>query len=267
MIYSNLHTHSTFSDGVNTVEEIVSAALAQNFVSIGFSDHSFTEFDTRYCMRPPVMPAYFREIKRVAKKYEGLIEVYTGLELDGYSGPIEREKYDYIIGDCHYIYAGGGYHSVDHAKDEQWEAIDAYFGGDTLAYAKAYYETYVARQQITKPDILGHFDIPVLHGYMPEDDPRYIKAATDALIAALEVTPVLEVNSGAIAKKKRSVPYPDVFLLKEALAHGAKLMLSSDSHKIENLHFHFDEMAALLKSIGCREIVIFKDHGFKEVGI
>ena len=40
MRFSNLHTHSTFSDGKNTPEEIVLSAIEKNFLSIGFSDHS-----------------------------------------------------------------------------------------------------------------------------------------------------------------------------------------------------------------------------------
>lgn len=267
MRYSNLHTHTTFSDGVNTIEENVLSAIDKNFISIGISDHSYTAFDTRYCIRPVNIPAYHREIRRVAEKYKDQIEVYVGLEYDGYTELEDRDLYDYVIGDCHYIKVDGSYHSVDHDKDEQWDTIEKYFNGDTLAYAKKYFETYVERQQLHKPDILGHFDIPVLYGYMEEDNPIYRNMATEALIASLEVTPILELNNGAIAKKRRTEPYPHTFLLKEALAHGAKVVLSSDAHKVENQCFHFDESLQLLSSLGYKEIVIYRNHQFEEVGI
>ena len=45
MRYSDLHTHTVFSDGANTMEEMVRAAVERNFVSIGISDHSYTAFD------------------------------------------------------------------------------------------------------------------------------------------------------------------------------------------------------------------------------
>ena len=45
MRYVNLHNHSTFSDGRHTPEEIVLAAIEKNMLGIGFSDHSYTDFD------------------------------------------------------------------------------------------------------------------------------------------------------------------------------------------------------------------------------
>ena len=40
MIRSNYHTHTVFSDGANTPEEMVLAAIDLGLESIGFSDHS-----------------------------------------------------------------------------------------------------------------------------------------------------------------------------------------------------------------------------------
>ena len=50
---SNLHTHSTFCDGVNTPEEIVKSAVERGFSSVGFSGHGYTDFDLCYCMKNP----------------------------------------------------------------------------------------------------------------------------------------------------------------------------------------------------------------------
>ena len=267
MSYSNLHTHTVFSDGVNTPEEMVLAALEQGFVSLGFSDHSYTSFDTSYCIREEAYPAYFRETKRLARKYEGQIEICTGLEWDGFSKIPNRESFDYLIGDCHYVRVGEAYYSIDHDETDHKNTIRTQFGGDPLALARAYFDTYVDCQRKNRPDILGHFDLPALYGCMPEESPAYREMALEALLASLEVTPIVEVNTGAIAKKRRREPYPAVFLLKEALAHGAKFVLSSDAHKTENLHVFHDEMKELLRSLGCREIVQLRNHRFEEVGI
>ena len=37
----NLHTHSTFDDGKNTIEETVLSAIEKGFDSIGFSGHAY----------------------------------------------------------------------------------------------------------------------------------------------------------------------------------------------------------------------------------
>lgn len=267
MNYSNLHTHTTFSDGVNTIEENVLSAIEKGFISIGISDHSYTTFDLRYCMRPVIIAPYIREIRRVREKYKDQIEVYAGLEYDGYTELTNREDYDYLIGDCHYVKTFDGYHSVDHAKDEQWAAIEKYFNSDPIAYSKAYFETYVACTQQHKPDILGHFDLSAKFGFVNEEDPVYKKLSTEALLAAMEVTPIVEMNTGAISRKVRMQPYPSIDLLKEIHAHHGMINLSSDSHQKENLDFYFDECVELLKEIGFRSVVMLHKGQFEEFPI
>ena len=60
---TNLHTHTTFSDGKNTPEEIVLTALEQGFCSIGFSDHAYTSYDISYCMNDE--KGYIKEVRRL----------------------------------------------------------------------------------------------------------------------------------------------------------------------------------------------------------
>ena len=85
MRYSDLHVHTTFSDGIHTPEEIVQEAIRRNFLSIGISDHSFTDFDQRYCIKKEALADYHAEIRRVREQYADQIEVYAGLEYDGYT--------------------------------------------------------------------------------------------------------------------------------------------------------------------------------------
>ena len=42
MIRQNLHTHCTYCDGKNTLEEMVLAAIDKGFSSLGFSSHCFS---------------------------------------------------------------------------------------------------------------------------------------------------------------------------------------------------------------------------------
>ena len=267
MRYSNLHAHTIFSDGVHTPEENILSAIEKNMVSLGFSDHSFTSFDRRYCMRKVNIPAYIREIRRLQKKYEGQIEIYLGMELDGFSDIEDRELYDYLIGDCHYIRIGDRCFSVDHARAEQLEAISEHFGGNSIAYSRAYFDTYTACTKKVKPDILGHFDLCAKFGYIDETSTQYQRYAVEALLACLEVTPFIEMNTGAISRKIRTTPYPAVFLLKEILAHHGSIVLNSDSHNADHLDFYFDQSIELLKSVGFKSIAQLRGGSMTEVGI
>ena len=92
---TNYHTHSTFSDGKNTPEEIVCYAIEIGMTSIGFSDHCHTPFDTRYCMNDT--SGYIREINRLKKVYGDKIQIYLGIEEDAHCCT-NQQNFDYIIG-------------------------------------------------------------------------------------------------------------------------------------------------------------------------
>ena len=51
MRYSNLHTHTSFSDGKADMDAFIREAQEKNMLSIGFSDHSYTPCDLTYCMK------------------------------------------------------------------------------------------------------------------------------------------------------------------------------------------------------------------------
>ena len=266
MIY-DLHTHTVFSDGSHTMEEMVRAALERNFESIGFSDHSYTPFDLTYCMPIRRLEEYHAEIRRLKEQYAWVIDVYAGLECDGYTVLTDRERYDYVIGDCHYIRLGERYFSVDHDRDDHRKTIEDWFGGDSLAYARAYFDTYVERMRICRPDILGHFDLAAKYGMMDEENPAYRRPATDALMTCLEVTPIVEMNSGAVARGLRREMYPNRFLLREILFNGGKILLSGDAHSCDKLGFAFDAALEVLREIGFRSVVMLRSGGFEDVGI
>ena len=86
MNIQNLHTHTTYCDGVDTPEDMIIAALAKGFDSIGFSGHSFMDYsDYLGCDDKTV--EYRKEILRFKKKYEDKIKIYLGLEGDMYYLP------------------------------------------------------------------------------------------------------------------------------------------------------------------------------------
>jgi len=266
MIKSNLHTHTTYSDGANSVEENILKAIEKGFVSIGFSDHSYTEFDSTYCIKKEAEEKYRQEVYALRDKYRDKIEVYCGLELDGYS-EIDREKYDYFICSCHYVKVDGNFYSVDHCLDGHKMLLGEFFGSDSNRFAKVYYNTMTERVQLHKPDIIGHFDLVSKFGFMKEESEEYRRTALESLVSCLEVTPVIEINNGSVSRGIRSVPYPAPYFLPEIKLHGGKILISTDSHKMCNLDFDFEDTVELLKTYGFKSIVILKNGKFCEVGI
>ena len=68
---SNYHTHTVYCDGNDTPEALVLEAIRLGCPSIGFSGHSFTEFDQSYCMSRERTEEYKREVRALKEKYRG----------------------------------------------------------------------------------------------------------------------------------------------------------------------------------------------------
>lgn len=267
MRYSNMHTHTNYSDGAHSIEDNIKAAISSSMISLGISDHCYTYFDTSYCVQADKLEEYKREVRRLKELYKDKIEIYLGIELDGFARLPDRADYDYIIGDCHYVETPDGYRAIDLAKEDFISLVNDYFGGDAVAMAQSYYASYAKCIREMRPELLGHIDLCTKYSLVDESDPRYVKAATEALVSSLEVVPFIELNSGAISRGYRRDPYPAVFLLDEIKAHGGKIVLSSDSHDANNLTFWFDEAVELLKSRGIDSIAVYKGGSFEEMGI
>ena len=88
-----------------------------------------------------------------------------------------------------------------------------------------------------------------------------------ALCDVLTKDSLVEMNTGAISRGYRKIPYPAPFLLREIKERGGRMILSSDSHDKSTLTFYFDECLALLRDNGFNSIVTYADGRFQEIGI
>lgn len=292
MQYSNLHTHSVFSDGKHSIEENIQSAIKKDMISIGFSDHSFTYCDSSYCMKADRYEQYLKEIADMKEKYKGKISVYSGLELDYYSVftdvPVmakilengkpdseyviaDQDKitlpstdcFDYLIASVHYIIKNGLCYPIDHSAEQQKSCINNAFDGDLLAMAQCYFDMLCEHVERVRPAIVGHFDVLTKFSLMPEKDIRYREIACRALKRILRTCKQIEINTGAISRGWRFVPYPNRYLLETILACQGEIVLGSDSHHKDHLEFYFDEAVNLLKDIGFDHISVFNGDGFE----
>ena len=79
--------------------------------------------------------------------------------------------------------------------------------------------------------------------------------------------PLFEVNTGAISRGYRSIPYPQIEFLKEFKECGFGAVITSDCHDKNFLDCQFNEARELLISAGFKSIFILTKDGFKEVAI
>lgn len=76
----DLHTHSGYSDGKNTMEENIVSAIEKGLVKIGITDHAYRH--TAYGVKRHALDGYLKNAMDLKKAYRKEIEVLVGLEFD-----------------------------------------------------------------------------------------------------------------------------------------------------------------------------------------
>lgn len=258
----NLHTHTTYCDGKDTIEEMILAACEKGFRSIGFSSHSFM-YGRK--LRQQELEDYKQEITMLKKKYVDMIEVFCGLECE-MCGDTDLSGYDYLIGAVHYLPLDNEFIGFDRSAQEVQTIIQQYFGGNGMAYAKAYYQQLSQLPQHGPFDIIAHFDIITKHCESVQFFDRSLKEYQWAAIEAAEQLagkiPYFEVNTGAMSRGYRTSPYPDMFLLKELKRLGFGAIISTDCHDSRFLDYGYQEAVGVLKECGFKEQFILTKDGF-----
>ena len=261
---TNYHTHTSYCDGKSGPEETVLEAVSLGMTELGFSGHSYTSFDESYCMSKEGTARYFDEINLLKEKYAGRIKIFCGLERDFFADPDDLD-WDFVIGSCHYIKKDGEFFPVDETRGILTDACERLYGGDMYALISDYYEEEAAVREKTGCDIVGHFDLITKFNedgsLFDENDPRYAAswhAALDRIVQGGE-TPVFEINTGAMSRGYRSVPYPSSAILSELSSRGASVILSSDSHEKNTLLYGFDDAYRIARDAGLSPVTRIGD--------
>ena len=261
MMLSSYHTHSIYSDGKNTLEEMVLSAIENGCEEIGFSDHAPMIFDCSWSMDAEKVEQYKNEVLYLREKYKDKIRVYLGIEQDYYSIP--AQGYDYVLGSVHYVLKNGEYPPCDESGDVMRCFVDKHYGGDVYAYCEDYFKLVKDIYKKTKCQIIGHFDlITKFNEKLPMIDinhPRYVKAIDDALSELFKSDAIFEVNTGAISRGYRTSSYPDDNTLDKIAKSGRSFVITSDTHNVGTVVSNFKEEMERLDKKGYKYIKSLKE--------
>lgn len=217
----DLHTHTKFSDGDATVEDIIQVANKKGY-KVGISDHAF-------CTKMTTM----KSIEDYLEKLERY-NVYKGVEsnIGDYTKWSDKvvSKLDYVIASVHTFEQDGervwlspyfGYRSGHKSTyNKQYKSIDSrYFLEETLKLI----ENTLKR---TRVDILGHST--VLPFYEDLKDTTYIQQWEDAVLTLCEKYNVAVEISGLWKE-------PGENYIKKAMEKGLMFSVGSDCHKLNEI--------------------------------
>jgi histidinol-phosphatase (PHP family) len=255
MTIANYHTHTKWSDGSGTVQEMIEAARRAGLKELGISDHfALTTGDpVTWALPPESLDAYVAEIQQ-AQVDNKEIAVRLGLEVDYYPETIDhaRERlsshaFDFLIGSVHSV---DGF-SIDYSA-QPWQAISQELRDEMW---RSYWRLLRATAQTGIFDIIGHFDLPKKFNFFPSAD-----LTGDALLALDAIAAAdmaIEMNTSGWDRPVAEA-YPSLFYLKEANRRRIPLMINSDAHSPGEVARHFDRGLEWAVAAGYTELVRFK---------
>lgn len=265
-IKSNLHTHSVFCDGKNTLEENVISAIQKGIKVLGFTSHSLYPFWLEGNLSPEDIAGYCTKIHFLQKKYEGQITIRLAFEADyipGITFP-RHEVYknfrpDYLIGSVHFIYQRDGIFGVDNTPQIWKDGIDRYYDGKVRNAICDYFA--LEKEMLEKGDfeLLGHPDLVrkfnEKYPLFDEEEDWYKNELKEMAKVIAKSGRACEINTGAISRNWLTKPYPSFFFLSLLHNEGVPVAVTADAHSSENLDCKFDEALLLAKNAGYTEII------------
>lgn len=268
-LLSNAHTHTTFCDGRNTVQEMAEAAIERGFISLGFSIHGWTPYEiTPLSLEKEAR--YRAEVHRVAALYRDRIEIICGIERDAaYERSIDG--FDYHIDSVHFFPYAGEMLQVDYRAEILQDDVNRLFGGDYYAYCREYYRKVCTTCEASSAAFLGHIDLVTKFNEggrrFDESDPRYVRAAFEAAECAVRRGLPVEINTGAISRGYRTAPYPNPALLRHIHDIGGEIIINSDAHAADAIDCAFPQALELAKACGFKTMLRIRSAGFEEIPI
>lgn len=261
MLKQNLHTHTAFCDGKNSVNELVEEAIKKNFTSLGFSGHGETISKEVSKMSAKAIQDYKQAVILAKQKYQNKIELFLGVEAD-VDGKRYLNEFDYVIGSCHTL---KGY-AIDSSEKKFLKLYQDIYQGDFYRLVEDYCKKIEVLANFPEVNIIGHLDIYGKYNesekYFQFSDLKYLKRIYQLVDLLVAKGKIIEVNTGAIARGRRSLPYPHPLILQYMASKKAKIILNSDCHQKELLDCGYEKCLALLKELGFKEIFVLTSKGF-----
>jgi histidinol-phosphatase (PHP family) len=233
------------ADRPMTVENIL--AYCEVAARKGIRQMGITEHD-RYL--DDIDLAAFREARELSQD----VALRLGIEIDFVPG--EEVRMDRFAAALPYDYVIGSVHRVDGEEVDRQSDMQIYERYETYDLYEAYYSNVRKAALSGRFDVLGHPDLIKIFRRFPERDITGMLEETADAVAESGV--VVDVNSAGLRKPVGEV-YPSRVLLEMFYRRGVPIVLSSDAHASEEVGMGYGESLRLVRGVGYREVVTFKD--------
>lgn len=255
----NLHSHTQYCDGHNTLREMVAAAAEQEFRIWGVSPHSPICVESNCNMSRESVPAYLEECEELRQESADILTLLTGMEVDFISadfGPhidyFQRLPLDYRIGSVHFVPNQDGIPLDCDGKAERFgQYLKDGFQGDLRYVVEKFFEQELTMLERGGFEILGHFD--KIAGNASVYDPQiesygwYQAMIDDVISHAASSGCIVEINTKALDTRHRF--HPEGSIWPRLKAAGLPLAVNSDAHYSDRLNAGRQEAFEILSKL------------------
>ena len=260
---TSYHVHSIFSDGSDTIREIVRAAAEAGLDEIGVSDHYVFLPDGRavdWSMPLDALPRYIEEIRAASDEFRDRVTVRYGVEADylpetadALAQTIAAHPFDYVIGSVHFV---DGF-PIDESP-EFWQALSEAERNDII---RAYWARIARMADSGLFDFAGHLDLYKKFGHLPTVDMSAdIAAALDAIARSGMAA---ELNTAGWFKPDIMEAYPSPAIVRECFARGIPMLVTADAHTASGLTTAYDRGRRALIEAGYTVTPVFEKRRMK----
>ena len=193
--YGDVHVHTDYTDGKNTIREYCQKALQNNIEAIAFTEHVRRNLKYNF-------DNFLLDIERARREFPQLV-MSSGCEVKVLNTKGELDVTESVLKQCEIVV--GVFHSFKHQDKRSY-----------LAALKA-----MLRNSIV--DIWGH---PTL--FLNKNQ---IKLAEDEIKGIIDIC----VEEDVFIERNLKYDLPDANFMELAVKRGAKFVIGSDAHSIDEL--------------------------------
>ncbi|HEV7584864.1 MAG TPA: histidinol-phosphatase [Solirubrobacteraceae bacterium] len=238
------------------VERYREVASERGIAELGVSEHVYR---FRQALEVWQHPFWQRYAKDDLDDYCAFVREETDLRLgieadfvpggeDRMANLLEARDFDYVVGSVHFLREG----AVDMDDYSVWQT-----GRSAEEVWRRYFETIGESARSGLFDVVAHPDLVKYWGdgaRTPEGDlRRFYELALDGII---ESRVAVEVSTAGLRKPAGEL-YPAPAFLQMAIEAGARVALSSDAHRPEDVGADYDRALAVLEHLGVKELCVF----------
>lgn len=257
---TNYHSHCDYCDGKAPMEEFVKRAVEEGFTGYGISSHSPLPLHAPWVLDKGDVESYIKDIELLKVKYKGIIDIYTGMEIDYIdedfnpaSEYFRKMPLDFRIGSVHFVRpTKDTVMDIDTHLEVFRGDLQLHYGGDVKRLSKDYFDASMRMVETGGFDFIGHGDklsINVDQCVPGTSEQKWFTDMVNEYFAFVaEKGTMMEINTKRYNAKGYFFPNAQRFRIMREM--GIPVLVNSDAHRPELINDNRDTALGLLKEAG-----------------